>query len=439
MTTTDPGKVQSPAAGSEYVLSVRNLRRYFPIKDGVLQRVTGYVKAVDGVSFDIRRGETIGLVGESGCGKTTLGRCASGLLPPTDGGVYFGLDAEARERLDNLDPGSDDAAAFDTQYRIHSMRREHRRVFRRNCQMVFQDAFSSLNPRQLVKDIVGRPLKIYGEASGTELVERVVMLLEQVGLGRQHLYRYPHQFSGGQRQRISIARALALEPDFIILDEPTSALDVSVQAQILNLLHALQREHQLTYLFISHDLNVVRHMSDRILVMYLGQIAESATAEAMFQNSRHPYTEALLTANPKLADTVGGRGRALEGAIPDPARPPQGCRFHTRCPVATSWCGWEIDDLVRQLGEEPLGALTDVQRHSAFHADLSFESERAANRFAYDLRARCPEAMADAMEPAVVRGGTVSVKLREVEPVELEEVEPGHATACLLHTSRRPR
>lgn len=438
MTTTDPAEVQSAAAGAEHVISVRNLRRYFPIKDGVLQRVTGHVKAVDGVSFDIRRGETIGLVGESGCGKTTLGRCVSGLLPPTAGGVYFGLDAGARERLESLEPGSDEARAFDARYRIDTMRREHWRSFRRNCQMVFQDAFSSLNPRQLVKDIVGRPLKIYREASGSDLTEQVVTLLEQVGLGRQHLYRYPHQFSGGQRQRISIARALALEPDFIILDEPTSALDVSVQAQILNLLHTLQREHRLTYLFISHDLNVVRHMSDRILVMYLGQIAESATAEAMFENPLHPYTDALLAANPKLADEVGARGRALEGSIPDPARPPQGCRFHTRCPVATSWCGWEIDDLVRQLGDEPLGALTDVRRHSPFHADLSFDSERAASRFVNDLTAGCPEAMAEAMEPAVVEGSTVSVKLREVEPVELDEVEPGHLTACLLHTRRNP-
>lgn len=436
MTTTDPGKVQSRGTPAEYLVSVRDLRRYFPIKEGVLQRVTGYLKAVDGVSFDIRRGETIGLVGESGCGKTTLGRCVSGLLPPTEGGVYFGLDAEARQRLDGLNAGSRETRAFDARYRVDTMRREHWRSFRRNCQMVFQDAFSSLNPRQLVKDIVGRPLKIYREASGAELLERVVTLLEQVGLGRQHLYRYPHQFSGGQQQRISIARALALEPDFVILDEPTSALDVSVQAQILNLLHSLQQEHQLTYLFISHDLNVVRHMSDRILVMYLGQIAEAATAEAMFENPRHPYTDALLAANPKLADEVGARGRALEGSIPDPARPPQGCRFHTRCPVATSLCGWEIDDLVRQLGDEPLGALTDVRRHSPFHADLSFESERAANRFTNDLSAKCPEAMAEAMEPPITRDSTVTVKFREVEPVELEEVDPGHMTACLLHTSR---
>ena len=253
------------------------------------------------------------------------------------------------------------------------------RTYRRNCQIVFQDSFSSLNPRQLVKDIVGRPLQVYKEASGEELTERVVSLLESVGLGRQHLYRYPHQFSGGQRQRISIARALALDPEFIVLDEPTSALDVSVQAQILNLLHELQKDRGLTYLFISHDLGVVRLMSDRIAVMYLGKVAEYGTANELFEDPRHPYTEALLAANPDIRAEVSVM-KGLKGAVPDPANPPEGCRFHTRCPVATPACGWEVDDAVAWLQARELLAagLADVQRRSNFDATLVFHDEESA-------------------------------------------------------------
>jgi ABC-type oligopeptide transport system ATPase subunit len=287
------------AADGRNVVSVRDLTKHFPIREGVMQRIAGHVRAVDGVSFDIPRGSTVGLVGESGCGKTTLGRCIAGLMPTTSGGVYFGADDESLERLDAIrviDPADrtpEDEAELRTitgRYRIERMPRSQWRSYRRNCQVVFQDAFSSLNPRQLVIDIVGRPLRIHGEASGSALTQRVIDLLESVGLGRQHLYRFPHQFSGGQRQRISIARALALDPEFIVLDEPTSALDVSVQAQILNLLHQLQEDRGLTYLFISHDLNVVKHMSDRIIVMYLGVVAETGRAEEVFRDPRHPYT-----------------------------------------------------------------------------------------------------------------------------------------------------
>ena len=243
---------------------------------------------------------------------------------------------------------------------------------------MFQDAFSSLNPRQLVVDIVGRPLRIHKEASGSVLIERVVELLENVGLGRQHLYRYPHQFSGGQRQRISIARALALDPEFIVLDEPTSALDVSVQAQILNLLHELQQQHRLTYLFISHDLSVVQHMSDRIIVMYLGRISEIGRSSEIFESPRHPYTQALLAANPSLEvsdDTI-----RLPGSVPDPADPPQGCRFHTRCPVVTELCGWYVGDAVRIL--ETQGHLLDdvkaINKASPFDGEFAFDTAEEA-------------------------------------------------------------
>ncbi len=444
----------TPAAGStgqagDYVISVRGVRKYFPIKEGVLQRVTGQVKAVDGVSFDVPRGRTVGLVGESGCGKSTLGRCISGLTDPTEGGVYFRLSHSAKERLDGLlaIPEADrsaaeqhDLATINRAHRIDSLSKDRWREYRRNCQVVFQDAFSSLNPRHLVKDLVGRPLKIHHEASGVKLTERVVDLLESVGLGSQHLYRFPHQFSGGQRQRISIARALALNPDFIVLDEPTSALDVSVQAQILNLLHDLQEQRGLTYLFISHDLNVVEHMSDRIIVMYLGQIAETGPSEQIFAAAKHPYTDALLQANP----AVEGGPRAvtrLKGSVPDPARPPQGCRFHTRCPVVTSQCGWEVDDAVAELESRGTGlaGLSGVDRHSPFAADLTFHTDADAAEFRTQLRSQeTPEPMRAALIDARQSGVEVRVRFQPVVPLRLESVGPDQLSACLLHTGQQP-
>jgi oligopeptide/dipeptide ABC transporter ATP-binding protein len=432
-----------------FVISVRGLRKHFPIKEGVLQRISGYVRAVDDISFDIGRGETVGLVGESGCGKTTLGRCISGLTTPTSGGVYFGLSSQAHSKLDALlAVGPSERSAAQKQqlaelarkHRIDAMSRERWRIYRRNCQVVFQDAFASLNPRQLVKDIVGRSLKIYEEASGVALTERVVELLESVGLGRQHLYRYPHQFSGGQRQRISIARALALEPEFVVLDEPTSALDVSVQAQILNLLHQLQQAHGLTYLFISHDLNVVRHMSDRIVVMYLGQVCEIGSAELLFDEPRHPYTEALLAADPSLDEEGRGVIR-LRGTVPDPSNPPQGCRFHTRCPAATPVCGWEVDDALEQLERRSvLDGLSAVRRHSPFAAELAFDDPGGASAAVRELSsAQTPEPLRAALTDLRLAGATLHLRLDPVEEVALEALDENHATACVLHTSQKAR
>lgn len=410
----------------------------------------GHVKAVDGVSFEIRPGETVGLVGESGCGKTTLGRCVSGLVPPTGGKIYFRLSDEDAARLNVIDaiPENErtkeqlkEVERIDTYHRIDQLSGKGWRTYRRNCQIVFQDSFSSLNPRQLVKDAVGRPLRVWKEASGQDLTERVVLLLESVGLGRQHLYRYPHQFSGGQRQRISIARALALDPEFIVLDEPTSALDVSVQAQILNLLHELQKERGLTYLFISHDLGVVRLMSDRIAVMYLGKVAEQGTAMELFEDPRHPYTEALLAANPDIS-SEGRVMKGLRGTLPDPANPPEGCRFHTRCPVATPDCGWEVDDAVAwlQTKETLLVGLTDVQRRSNFDATLVFQDEAAASAVGDAIKnGDIPPAMKAAMEAFSTEGGKVNVRFSPVEPVQLEDIGGGHLTACLLHTSQQNR
>jgi len=430
------------------VANVRDLTKHFPIREGVLQRVTGHVRAVDGVSFDIPRGTTVGLVGESGCGKTTLGRCIAGLMPTTAGGVYFGMDDASVARLDALrqvDPTAltpRDAAelqALAARYRIDRMPKSSWREYRRNCQVVFQDAFSSLNPRQLVIDIVGRPLRIHDEASGAALTKRVVELLESVGLGSQHLYRFPHQFSGGQRQRISIARALALDPEFVVLDEPTSALDVSVQAQILNLLHQLQQDRGLTYLFISHDLNVVKHMSDRIIVMYLGVIAEIGRADDLFGDPRHPYTEALLAANPSM--TEEDTAIRLSGSVPDPASPPAGCRFHTRCPVATAACGWEISDVLRMLEERghAFDGLRGVERTTPFEATISFETDDQARSVGAELvNERIHPSLRAAAEIVEVRDRDVRVRFPTVEEMSVHAVGADHHTACILHRDGPP-
>jgi oligopeptide/dipeptide ABC transporter ATP-binding protein len=433
------------ASSERAVISLRGVEKYFPIKEGALQRVVGHVRAVDGVSFEVRPGETVGLVGESGCGKTTLGRCISGLTPPTGGKIYFRLGDEDAALLDEIEATPEDQRSEDQRREVERVDDAHRidqltgpawRTYRRNCQVVFQDSFSSLNPRQLVKDIVGRPLRVYKEASGSELTERVVSLLESVGLGRQHLYRYPHQFSGGQRQRISIARALALDPEFIVLDEPTSALDVSVQAQILNLLHELQQERGLTYLFISHDLGVVRLMSDRISVMYLGEVIEQGTALELFESPRHPYTEALLAANPDISsETTVMKG--LSGTVPDPANPPEGCRFHTRCPVATPACGWEVDDAVAWLHthETLLGALVDVERRSNFDATLVFQDVDSASAVATAMSdGDVPAAMRAAMTALALEEATVKISFAPIDPLSLADVGGGHLTSCILHT-----
>ena len=296
------------------LMEVKDLKKHFPVKGGILQRVTGFVRAVDGLNFEIERGEVFGLVGESGCGKTTLGRACLRLIEPTSGEVRF-------EDVDLLNLNFKDMQKM-----------------RLNVQMVFQDPFSSLDPRMMIKDIVGEGLVIHGLAKGSELKERVLLNLERVGLKKEHLYRYPHEFSGGQRQRIGIARSLVLNPKFIVLDEPTSALDVSVQAKILNLLLKLQKELGLTYMFISHNLSVIEYMSDRIAVMYVGKIVETGTKVELFENPLHPYTRALFSAIPIPDPDLKHEKIILKGDVPSPLNPPSGCRFHPRCQYAEELC-----------------------------------------------------------------------------------------------------
>lgn len=305
------------------LIEVRDLKKYFPIQRGGLQKTTGYIKAVDGVSFTIRRGETLGLVGESGCGKSTLGRCLIRLYEPTGGEVLFQLP--------------------DNQVvNVTSLKRRELQAFRRNMQIIFQDPYSSLNPRMTLLELIGEPLYVNHIARGKDLEMRVLEVLDQVGLNLEHLRRYPHSFSGGQRQRIGIARALVLKPKLIVADEPVSALDVSIQAQILNLLKDLQSNLDLTYLFISHDLSVVRYVADRIAVMYVGRIVEVAPKDDVLSTPAHPYTEALLSAIPKGDPKQQIDRVVLPGEPPDPADLPSGCVFHQRCRYAKDICSVEV-------------------------------------------------------------------------------------------------
>ncbi|BFH65045.1 ABC transporter ATP-binding protein [Paenibacillus azoreducens] len=316
---------------NDTLLEVEHLKKYFPIRKGLWNKTVGQVKAVDDISFSVRRGETFGLVGESGCGKSTTGRSILRLIEPSGGNVRF----EGREI---------------TELSSEEMRRQ-----RRDMQIVFQDPFSSLDPRHSVQRILEEPLIVHGISSRKERQQRIAKLIEVVGLTRTHLHRYPHQFSGGQRQRIGIARALALQPKLIVADEPVSALDVSIQSQVINLLQDLQTEFKLTYIFIAHDLSVVKHICDRVAVMYLGRIVEIADKQRLYETPRHPYTQALLSAVPEPDPDLKRERIILQGEVPSPANAPVGCAFHTRCPQAMQICS-EVRPQLLDTGDGHLTA-----------------------------------------------------------------------------------
>ncbi|MEL7645119.1 MAG: oligopeptide/dipeptide ABC transporter ATP-binding protein [Anaerolineaceae bacterium] len=337
---------------NDILVKIEDLVMHFPIYRGVIRRQVGAVRAVDGVSLEIRQGETLGLVGESGCGKTTVGRTLLQLYKPTSGHVYY--------------KGTD----------LTKLKSEPMRLMRKDLQMIFQDPYASLNPRMTVRDIIGDPMLAFGEASGKQIDDRVRELLNLVRLDPDFANRYPHEFSGGQRQRIGVARALAMNPSFIVCDEPISALDVSIQAQVVNLLEDLQRDLGLTYLFIAHDLSMVRHISDRVAVMYLGVVMELSDRNEIYENPLHPYTKALLSAIPVPDPTYyETRQRIiLEGDVPSPANPPSGCRFRTRCPIAIEECALERPEF-REVSPGHFVACIRVETQMKTEEVINQESE----------------------------------------------------------------
>ncbi len=330
------------------LIRTMNLKKYFPVLGGVLKRPVAWVKAVDGVTAWIKRGETFGLVGESGCGKTTFGKTLIRLLEPTSGHIFYDVSEEKiKEIVELKQEGSNpELKSLLKKHDLAKMKGKKLRTYRRKMQIVFQNPMTALNPRMMVKDIVAEPLRVQGIARGEEAIDKVLEALETVGLGKEHLRRYPHEFSGGQRQRIAIARAIVLKPEFLVLDEPTSSVDVSVRARLLKLFKELQAKYNLTYLFISHDLYQVEVISERVGVMYLGEIVELADSEEVFEKPLHPYTQALFSAKPVPDPTIKKQRIVLKGDVPSPVNPPPGCRFHPRCSKRFKPCDKEEPPLV---------------------------------------------------------------------------------------------
>ena len=453
------GRAEKGAARpqNDVLLAAVGLQKHFPVKGGLLQRARAKVRAVDGVDLTIGRGETLALVGESGCGKTTLGRLLLRLIEPTAGDILFNVpsqdldllrEARAEPTENDGSPSHDRATKAGLRAeRLSRLRMRRMKPFRRHLQPVFQDPFTSLDPRMLIKDIIAEPILINHLMTKEEALERAGQLLQEVGLRPEHLFRFPHEFSGGQRQRIAVARALAPFPEFLMLDEPTSALDVSVQAQILNLLKDIQTKQRLTYLLITHNLSVVKQMSDRVAVMYLGKIVEEAATTDLFQDPLHPYTKALLAAVP-VPDPKKKRDRiVLAGDVPSPIDPPAGCRFHTRCLQAFERCGWGPRDLAdvaaylfdssRNPDVASLPPLKDVQLGEAAlrldFAGSATEAHREKVEAIVRQQAETPKGMMfRAVERVALEEGSVLIEFPTPRAPRLIYALPGHKVACFL-------
>ncbi len=445
-------RARPPAPKNDVLFAAVGLKKHFPVKGGLLQRTIAQVRAVDDVSFRIHRGETVALVGESGCGKTTMGRLLLHLIRPTSGDVLFNIPSSDLDKVEETrkksGPADGVADRIVEKYSLTRLGRRKMVPYRRYMQPVFQDPFTSLDPRMLVKDIVAEPILINDLMTKEEAYDRAGQLLKEVGLGPEHLYRFPHEFSGGQRQRIAVARALAPAPEFLMLDEPTSALDVSVQAQILNLLKDIQQKQGLTYLLITHNLSVVKQMSDRVAVMYLGRIMEEALTTDLFANPLHPYTRALLAAVP-VPDPKKKRDRiVLSGDVPSPIAPPAGCRFHTRCPQAFEKCGWNPEDIGEMASFlfdasrnpdaaslPPLKAIaSDAATMHLQFAQPPTEAHRALVESLVRAQAAGEHGLAfRAVSRVTVRGEFIDVEFPPPFEPGLIEVAKGHRVACFLY------
>lgn len=468
------------AGNKKPILIVSHLTKYFPYNIGI--RAKGSVKALDDASFTLYEGETLGIVGETGCGKTTLGRTILRLIDATRGDIYFDLPMEqmehigrligeydslmAREATTETEPRmaelSREIGEFRKKYSLTLMSKRDLKKYRNRMQPVFQDPFSSLDPRRLIKDTLMEPLKLMTRMSTEEILEKINSLLDEVGLNEEHLYRFPHEFSGGQRQRIGVARSIAVEPKLLVLDEPTSALDVSVQAQILNTLRDLQKSRGLSFLFISHNLSVIRMMSDRVAVMYLGKIVELAETDKLFETMLHPYTKSLLLSIPVPDPERKRKLYVLEGEIPSPSNPPKGCYFHPRCPEATRYCGWSPSDLA-----EPFVGLVDPFRNPEMNSlpkvesvttdevnnclYINFESALVDNEAATEtIRVLLKKEAArekvgssskfEAISAVTVLSDGKTIQAHMVAPIipSLKEVKNDHFVACILYDEDLP-